>query len=87
MSLLDEKIIYENVEYKHNYHKELILIDRDKEEKLKELVFSKMIELINKSKSYMLGPEKTATARFISKHYMDVYKILKEIIKKDSNEI
>ena len=42
-----------------------------------------MIELINKSKSYMLGPEKTATARFISKHYMDVYKILKEIIKKD----
>jgi len=35
----------------------------------------------------MLGPEKASTARFISKHYIDVYRILKEIIKKESNEI
>ncbi len=86
MSLLEEKIIYENMEYKPNNHKELILIDRDKEGKLNELVFKKMIELINKSRSYMLGPEKAVTARFISKYYMNVYEILKEVIKKESNE-
>jgi len=87
VNLLEEKIIFENMEYNPNYHKELILIDRDKEGNLNKLVFEKMIELINKSRSYMLGPEKASTARFISKHYMDVYRILKEIIKKESNEI
>jgi hypothetical protein len=86
VSLLEEKIIYENMEYQTNYHKKLILIGRDQGRKLNDLVFEKIIELINKNKSYMLGPEKTSTARFISKHYMDVYEILKEVIKKENIE-
>ena len=86
MSLLEEKIIYKNVEYRFNHHKELILIDRNKERKSNDLGFKKIIELINKNRSYMLGPEKTSTARFISKHFLDVYEILKEIIKKENNE-
>ncbi|MFX1338452.1 MAG: hypothetical protein ACFFDK_07570 [Promethearchaeota archaeon] len=83
---MEEKIVVEKMEYKHDYHKELFLIDREKEEILNDLVFKKMIALINKSRSYMLGPEKTSAARFISKHYRDVYKILKEIIKKNGEE-
>ena len=75
------------MEYKTDYHKEMILIDRDRGEKLNNLVFKKINALINKSRSYMLGPEKSATARFISKHHMDVYKILKEVIEKENNEI
>lgn len=87
MSLLEEKLIFQNVDYNPNNLKELNLIDRDKEGNLNKLVFEKMIELINKSRSYMLGPEKTSTARFISKYYMNVYEILKEIIKKEINEL
>ncbi len=81
MSLLEEKIIYGKIEYKPDYHKELILIDRDIDGKLNDLIFDKIIKLINRSRSYMLGPEKTTTARFISRHFMDVYEILKEFIK------
>jgi hypothetical protein len=84
---LEEKIVYEKMDYKHNNHIELLLVEGEKEEILNYLVFKKMIELINRSRSYMLGPEKTSTARFISKHYLDVYKILKELIKKESSEV
>ncbi len=83
MSLLEKKIIYENVDYNLNLHEKSILNNGDKEDILKDLVFYKVIELINESRSYMFGPEKAVTARFISKHYIDVYKILKEIIKKE----
>jgi len=81
MKLLEEEIIYKNMEYKAIEYKKMISIERDKEEMLNDLVFKKIIELINKSRSYMLGPEKASTARFISKHHMDVYEILKKIIK------
>ena len=79
--MLEEKIVYENMEYESDIHKELSLKNRDNEKKLNDQVFKKIIELINRSTSYMLGPEKTSTARFISKHYMDVYETLKEVIK------
>ena len=87
MSLLEEKIIVRKMDYNHNYHKDFFLINREKEEILNNLVFEKMIDLINKHRSYMLGPEKTSVARFISKHYKDVYEILKEIIKKNDKEV
>ena len=83
MNLLEEKIIYENMEYKPRYYKKMISIEGDKEGKLNDLVFKKIIELINKSRSYMLGPEKTATAKFITRNIMDVYTILKDIIKNE----
>ena len=83
VNLMEEKLVYKNLEYQHNFHKRSILYDRDNEEKVNELIFNKMIELINSSRSYMLGPEKTATAKFITKNIMDVYMTLKEIIKKE----
>ncbi len=83
VNLMEEKLVYKNLEYQHNFHRRSILYDRDNEEKVNELIFNKMIELINSSRSYMLGPEKTATAKFITKNMIDVYMTLKEIIKKE----
>lgn len=83
VNLMEEKLVYKNLEYEHNFHKRSILYDRDNEEKVNELIFNKMIELINSSRSYMLGPEKTATAKFITKNMIDVYMTLKEIIKNE----
>lgn len=82
MNLLEEKIKNLDMEYKINNDKDLILDDRDKEEKLEELVFYKIIELINQNKSYLFGAQRAVTARFISKHRVDVYNILKEILKR-----
>jgi len=83
VNLMEEKLVYKNLEYQHNFHRRSILYDRDNEEKVNELIFNKMIELINSSRSYMLGPEKTATAKFITKNMIDVYMTLKEIIKNE----
>ncbi len=80
---MEEKLVYKNLEYQHNLHRKLILHDRDNKEKVDELIFNKMIGLINRSRSYMLGPEKTATAKFITKNMIDVYMTLKEIIKNE----
>ncbi len=80
---MEEKLVYKNLEYQHNFHKRSILYDRDNKETVNKLIFNKMIELINGSGSYMLGPEKTATAKFITKNMIDVYMTLKEIIKKE----
>ncbi|MHA1783699.1 MAG: hypothetical protein ACTSWE_14550 [Promethearchaeota archaeon] len=52
--------------------------EKESTKKQKSLIFEKIITLINKFNSSMLGPEKTTTARFISEHYTDVYEILKE---------
>jgi len=71
------------MEYEPNLHKEFNLNNQDKKERMKELIFYKMIELINQSRSYMLGLEKTTIARFVSTNSMDVYLMLKEVIKKD----
>jgi len=81
VNLLEEKILNHEMEYKIDSVKDLILNDRDKEEKFEELVFYKMIELINQKRAYMFGAQKAVTARVISKHSLDVYKILKELIK------
>ena len=83
VNLMEEKLVCKKVEYQHNLHKNSILYDRENKERINELIFNKMIELINSSRSYMLGPEKTATAKFITTHIMDVYMILKDIIKKE----
>ena len=83
VNLMEEKLVYKNLEYQHNLHKRSILYNRDNKERVNELIFNKMIELINGSGSYMLGPEKTATAKFITKNMIDVYMTLKEIIKKE----
>ena len=80
---MEEKLLYKNLEYQHSLHRKLILHDRDNKERVDELIFNKMIELINRSRSYMLGLEKTATAKFITNNIVDVYLILKEIIKKE----
>ena len=80
---MENKLVYKNLEYQHNRHKRSILNDRDNKERVNELIFNKMIELINRSRSYMFGPEITATAKFITKNIMDVYMTLKEIIKKE----
>lgn len=83
VNLMEEKLVYKNLEYQHNLHRKLILLDRDNKERDDELIFNKVIELINRSRSYMLGPEKTATAKFITRNIIDVYLILKEIIKNE----
>ncbi len=83
VNLMEEKLVYKNLEYQHNLHKRSMLSDRDIKERVDELIFNKMIELINGSGSYMLGPEKTATAKFITKNMIDVYMTLKEIIKNE----
>ena len=83
VNLMEENLIYKNMEYQHYQHKKLISYDRDNKERVNELIFNKIVELINSSRSYMLGPEKTATAKFIAKNSLDVYKILKEIIKRE----
>ena len=80
---MEEKLVYKNLEYQHNRYKKSILYDRDSKKRVDELIFNKMMELINRSRSYMLGPEKTATAKFITKNILDVYKILKDIIKNE----
>jgi len=80
---MEEKLVYKNLEYQHNLHKRSILYDKDNNERVNELIFNKMIELMNNSRSYMLGPEKTATAKFITKNMIDVYMTLKEIIKNE----
>jgi hypothetical protein len=81
VNLLEEKILHRELECKLDFTDDLVLTNRDKEESLEKLVFYKIIELMNQKKTYMFGAEKAATARFISKHRIDVYKILKEIIK------
>jgi len=81
VNLLEEKILHRDMENKLDFNKDLVLSDRDQEERFEKLVFHKMIELMNQNRTYMFGTEKAATAKFISKHRMDMYKILKEIIK------
>ena len=83
VNLMEEKLVYKNLEYQHSLHKRSILHDRDNKETVNKLIFNKMIELIDSSRSYMLGPEKTATAKFITKNMIDVYMTLKEIIKNE----
>ena len=83
VNLMEEKLVYKNLEYEPNLHRKLILHDRDNKDRVDELIFNKLIELINRSRSYMLGPEKTAIAKFITKNIVDVYLILKEIIKNE----
>lgn len=83
VNLMEEKLVYKNLEYQHNLHEKSILYDRDNKERVNELIFNKMIELINRSRSYMLGPEKAVTAKFITKNMIDVYMTLKEIIKNE----
>lgn len=80
---MEEKLVYKNMEYQHNLHRRSILYDRDNKERVNELIFNRIIELIESSRNYMLGPEKTATANFITKNMIDVYMTLKEIIKNE----
>lgn len=46
-----------------------------------EIVYNKIIHLINQKRLHMLGPEKTKTAKFISENFMDVFLLLKELIE------
>ena len=86
MKLLEEKTKNRDKEYKINYDKDLILNDKDKEEKLEELVFYKMIGLINQNRSYILGAQRAVTARFISNHRVGVYNTSIKFLKDDLSE-
>ena len=43
-------------------------------------LFEEIIKLINKKKCYMLGPEKSITARFFAENYKEIYEILDKIL-------
>ncbi|MBD3212747.1 MAG: hypothetical protein GF311_09065 [Candidatus Lokiarchaeota archaeon] len=49
-----------------------------------QIIYKKIITLINNTYSYMLGPEKNRTATFISQNYENIYEILK-MCKKNHN--
>ena len=46
-------------------------------------IFHKIIEMIEGKKYYMLGPEKSKTARFIAENFMEIYNTFKSNIKKE----
>jgi hypothetical protein len=48
----------------------------------KEIIFQKIIQLIIQKNYYMLGPEKTITAKFIAENHADILQILSEVIRK-----
>ncbi|HEY0089432.1 MAG TPA: hypothetical protein VGB37_11355 [Candidatus Lokiarchaeia archaeon] len=43
---------------------------------IKSKIFDKVIDLIHDKQSYMLGPEKTKTAKFIVDNFAELFKIL-----------
>ena len=48
---------------------------------IKSKIFDKVIDLIHDKKNYMLGPEKTKTAKFIVDNFAELFKILSEFTK------
>ncbi len=53
----------------------------DNFEQIKSKIFDKIIELIHDKKIFMLGPEKTKTAKFIADNFAELFKILSEFNK------
>jgi len=78
--MLKENIIEENLDGVYYHHKRLIHNSKNKAIPDKE-IFKKIIDLMYKKNSYMLGPEKSKTARFIAQNSIDVYKIISEKLK------
>ena len=74
--ILEKEIINTNSEGKPLEHKEL---DYKSRKLIKAMVFKGVLKIIESKRTYMLSPEKTETARFISNHYDDVFRFLEKI--------
>lgn len=56
----------------------------DKDTENIQIIYDKIIKLINSTYNFMLGPEKNKTANFVAKNYEIIYEILGQC-KKDHN--
>lgn len=74
--ILEEKIVDSNSEGESLEHQEL---DYKPGKQVRAMVFRGILKIIDSKRTYMLGPEKTEAARFISNHYDDVFKFLENI--------
>ena len=50
-----------------------------------ERIYNQIMKLINKKKSIIFGPEKSKTAKFIAKNFIDVYNIINKYYKDNSD--
>ncbi|MBN1217039.1 MAG: hypothetical protein JXA99_16575 [Candidatus Lokiarchaeota archaeon] len=74
--MIEEKLVSRKGDNRNNF--EIINFKKNEEkEDFQEKIYNQIIKLINSRKSIIFGPEKSKTAKFISKNYLDVYKILK----------
>lgn len=53
---------------------------------VKEIIFSNIIEIINQKEKFILGPEKSKVARFISQNYIDIYILLDNLLRNNIKE-
>jgi hypothetical protein len=77
----NEEIIQKNLlsEYftdKRNDHEKL-----ESTLHIRDALYREIINLINDTRYYMLGPEKGLTARFIAENHEDIFQILIKIIQ------
>ena len=74
--MIEEKLVSRKVDNRNNFEITNFKKNEEKED-FQEKIYNQIMKLINSRKSIIFGPEKSKTAKFISKNYLDVYKILK----------
>ncbi|MBD3341468.1 MAG: hypothetical protein GF353_20360 [Candidatus Lokiarchaeota archaeon] len=85
--MIEERIEESNLDYVGSGFIKNIQNDKKNRKKLKEHIFDEVISLIYQKKTYMLGPEKTKTARFIATHFIDVFELLDNLINKNKKRL
>ena len=68
----------QNIKTRTNLKKQQVIIE--------DLIFSNMIKIINQKEKFILGPEKTKIAGFISQNYFEVYLFLDSLLKNNNME-
>jgi len=81
-----EKIKFEDIKNSSEQKLQIRINLKKEQEFIEDLIFSNMIQIINQKEKFILGPEKTKIAGFISKNYLEVYLFLDSLLKNNNME-
>ena len=82
----EEKTKFEDIRNTSEQNIQTRINLKKEKEIIEDLIFSNMIQFINKKEKFILGPEKTKIANFISQNYFEVYLFLDSLLKNNNLE-
>ena len=82
----EEKTKFEDIRNTLEQNMQTRINLKKEKEIIEDLIFSNMIQIINQKEKFILGPEKTKIAGFISQNYFEVYLFLDSLLKNNNLE-